>query len=115
MAKTAGRPKKAVKHERFTSIGLTRSEDFIIREKAAKAGLPLSGYLRTMAIYGQVHAKFTDEELNFVKQLIGMSSNLHQLTRIAQHEGMLQAIMYFETYRNRIDELLNHLQKCSVK
>ncbi len=44
--KSPGRPKRPPKYERFTSIGLSISDDFIMRHKAAKAGLPLSGYLR---------------------------------------------------------------------
>jgi Bacterial mobilisation protein (MobC) len=110
MKKSPGRPKKIVKRERTSGIRLTKTEDFIIRNKAAKAGLSFTNYIRKMAIYGELRARFTDEERQFVRQLIGMSGNLNQLTKAAHKEGLLQAILYFEGYRDRIDELLNHLQ-----
>ena len=71
MKRTPGRPKKVVKRECTSGIRLTKSEDFIIREKAAKAGLSFTSYIRKMAIYGQLKAKFTDEERQFVRQLVG--------------------------------------------
>ncbi len=60
-----------------------------------------------MAIDGEVRATLTDEQWQYVKQLVGMSNNLNQLAGTAQKEGTLNAVLHFELYRNRIDELLN--------
>lgn len=63
-----------------------------------------------MAIHGMVKPRLTEEESRFVRQLIGMSSNLNQLTKNAYQEGMLKTMIYFERYRNQIDELLQKLR-----
>lgn len=105
-----GRPKKLVKRERTTGVRFTKLEHFIVREKASKAGLKLTAYVRQMAIHGMVKTRLTEEESCFVRQLIGMSSNLNQLTKNAHQEGMLKTMIYFERYRNQIDELLQKLR-----
>jgi hypothetical protein len=110
MKKTPGRPEKIVKRELTSGIRFTKSEAFIIREKAAKSGLAFTSYIRTMAINGEVRARFTDEERQFVRQLVGMSNNIDQLVKLGHQEGLLQALLHFESYRNKIDELLNHLK-----
>lgn len=105
-----GRPKKPVRRERVTGIRLTKAEEFIVRQKAAKAGMRLSAYIREMAIRGKVKARMTEEERHFVRQLIGMSTNLNQLAQRAHREGILKAMLHFEMYRNRLDELLKNLK-----
>jgi len=110
MKKTPGRPKKIVKRELTSGIRLTRSEAFIIREKAQKAGLSFTSYIRKMAICGEVKARFTEEERHFVRGLIGLSNNLNQLVKLGHQEGLLNATLHFEKYRDQIDELLNRLR-----
>lgn len=106
--KSTGRSKKRPrKYECFATICLTPSQDLIIRDKAAKAGLSLSGYLRKMAIDGEVRAALTDEQWQYVKQLVSMSNSLNQLVGIGQQKGTLDAFLHFELYRDRIDKLLN--------
>ena len=105
-----GRPKKIVKREKFTGVRLTKSEHFIVKEKALKAGLPLSGYVRQMAINGTVKARLNEEERHFVRQLIGMANNLNQVAKSCHEEGVLKAILYFENYRTQLDELLKKLR-----
>jgi hypothetical protein len=110
MKKTPGRPKKIVKRELTSGIRLTKSEAFIIREKAQKAGLCFTDYIRKTAIYGEVKARFTEEERQFVRGLIGMSNNLNQLVKVGHQEGLLHATLHFEQYRDQIDDLLNQLR-----
>lgn len=110
MKKTPGRPKKIVRRELTSGIRLTKSEAFIIREKAQKAGLPYTNYIRKMAIYGEVKARFTEEERQFVRALIGISNNLNQLVKLGHQEGLLNATLHFQNYRDQIDELLNRLR-----
>lgn len=105
-----GRPKKPVRRERTTGIRFTQTEHFIIKEKASKAGLKITVYVRQMAVQGTVKSQLTDEQSRFVRQLVGMSNNLNQLAKSCHEEGMLKAMMYFERYRNQIDELLQKLR-----
>ena len=108
--KKAGRPTKAVKKEIRASIRFTRPEYFIIKEKAAKAGLNAAAYLRQVAIYANVKARLTEEDRHFVRQLVGLANNINQLTKLSHQEGLLSVIRHFESYRRQIDALLKKLQ-----
>ena len=52
-----------------------------------------------------------EEEKHFVRELIGISNNLNQLTKKGHQEGLLTAVMLFEKYRNMIDEILEKLRQ----
>jgi Bacterial mobilisation protein (MobC) len=108
--KLAGRPVKAVKREVRACIRLTRPEYFIIREKAAKAGMKAPAYLRQIAIGTRIDTRLSDEERLFVRQLIGMANNLNQIAKCCHAEGALKAMVYFETYRSQVDEILKKLK-----
>jgi hypothetical protein len=64
-----------------------------------------------MALNGSIVARTSEEERHFIRQLIGISNNLNQLTKKAHQEGLLTAVMHFEKYRNKIDELLEQLKQ----
>lgn len=108
--KKAGRPVKTVKKEVRACVRFTKTEYFIIREKASKAGLKASEYIRQITINGQVKTRLAEEERQFARQLIGMSNNLNQLAKACHQEGLLQAMVYFESYRNHLDEILGKLK-----
>jgi hypothetical protein len=108
--KKAGRPAKTVKKEIRVSVRFTRPEYFTIKEKAAKAGLKPSAYIRQVGIYAIVIPRLTDEERQFARQLIGMANNLNQLAKSCHQEGALRAMMYFESYRTQLDEILKKLK-----
>jgi hypothetical protein len=108
--KLTGRPAKVVKREVRACIRFTRPEYFIIREKAAKAGMTASAYLRQIAICTRVDSRLSDEERHFVRQLIGMANNLNQIAKCCHVEGALKAMVYFETYRAQVDEILKKLK-----
>jgi hypothetical protein len=103
-----GRPRKAI-HKTVTSLRLTKTERYIIKNKASKAGLRVTAYIRQMAINGKVTARLNDEERQFVRELVGIANNLNQLTKKGHQEGILTAVLLFEKYRNVIDELLEKL------
>lgn len=108
--KKTGRPVKAVKKEIRASVRFTRPEYFIVKEKARKAGMPTSTYLRQLAMHAQVTSKLSNEERQIVRQLIGMANNLNQLAKICHQEGALRAMLYFENYRTHLDEILKKLK-----
>jgi hypothetical protein len=68
-------------------------------------------YIRQMALEGNVAVRMSEEERHFVRQLIGISNNLNQLTKKGHQEGLLTAVLLFEKYRNIIDELLEQLRR----
>ena len=108
--KKAGRQPKAIKKEIRACVRLTRHEYFIIREKAVHAGVNASVYIRQTAIQGRIISRLTADEVQTVRQLIGMSVNINQVAKICHREGLYEAMQYFEHYRNLIDELLKKLK-----
>ncbi len=107
----AGRPAKIIKKEIRAAVRFSKAEHFIVRQKAAKAGMKVSAYIRQIAINGELLSRLTEEERHFVRQLIGMSNNINQLTKNSHNEGMLKTMLYFETLRNQIEvplKKLNH-------
>lgn len=108
--KKAGRPVKAIKKEIRACVRFTRHEYFIIREKAGQAGVTASVYIRQTAIQGKIISRLTADEVQIVRQLIGMSVNINQVAKICHREGLYEAMKYFEHYRNLIDELLKKLK-----
>lgn len=108
--KKAGRPLQAVKKEVKASVRYTRSEYFAIREKASKAGLKASEYIRQITLSGQVKSRLTEEERTVARQLVGMANNLNQLAKTCHQQGLLSAMVYFESYRDSLDEVLRKLK-----
>src|SRR5688500_11884957 len=98
-----GRPGKPVKRESVTGVRFTKAEYFIIKQKASKTGLGITVYIREMALKGQVTERMNEEERQFVRQLVGMSRNINQLAKKAHQEGLLTALVFFETHRNQFD------------
>jgi|SRR6187551_1790397 hypothetical protein len=108
---SGGRPKKVIKRESATGVRFTKAEYYVIKQKALKAGIRVTTYIREMALNGSVKARTSEEERHFIRQLIGISNNLNQLAKKAHQEGLLTAVMHFEKYRNIIDELLEQLKQ----
>jgi len=107
--KQAGRPVKAIRKEIRACIRFTKAEYFVIRNKATKAGIKASAYIREIAINAEVKARLTEEERQFVRQLVGLSNNINQLAKNSYKEGMLKTMLYFDAYRNELDLLLKKL------
>lgn len=108
-SKNKGRPPKPVKQEKFIGYFVTRVQHFIIQQKAAQAGVNISDYMRQMAIHGQVKPRWSEEDRHLFKKLVAMSNDLHQLARSAEKEGATNIMLYFNQYRDRIDEVLKRL------
>jgi len=104
-----GRPSKAVKKEIRAAVRFSKAEYFIVKEKAARAGIKPSLYIRQIAIHALIKPRLTEEERHFVRQLIGMANNLNQLAKSCHQEGVFKAMVYFESYRKKIDDILKDL------
>jgi len=108
--KKAGRRTKNIKREVRAAVRFTKSEHFIVKEKAAIAGNTVSNYIRRVAINESIRTRLTEEERKLSKHLAGMSNNLNQIAKACHEEGMLKAMAYFQNYRNQIDALLVKLK-----
>jgi hypothetical protein len=109
MSPITGRPKKARKQEKFIGYFVTTAQYFIIQQKAAKADVNLSDYMRQMAVHGYVKARWTPEERQMIKKLIGMSGDIHRLVDLAKTEGAAGSALYFSSYRDAIDQIIKKL------
>ena len=109
MSKITGRPKKAIKQEKFLGFFVTHAQHFVIQHRAAKALVNMSDYLRQAAIYGEVKARWTPEEREIFKKMVGISNDLHQLVIIGQQEGATSAVLHFQQYRQMIDDVIKQL------
>lgn len=88
---------------------MTRAQSFVMKQKAEKAGVNISDFIRQLVLNGYVKAKWTAEERGMVKQLIGMSVDLHRLVLIAEKEGSTDAVLLFVKYRGIMDSIINTL------
>jgi hypothetical protein len=109
MSKITGRPKKAIVQEKFIGFYVTQAQYSVIQHKVGKAGVTISDYMRQMAIYGDVKTRWTPEERELFKKMVGMSNDLHQVVIVARQEGVLSAMLYFERYRQLIDDVIKGL------
>ena len=110
MEKIKGQPKKAMQQEKRVHFALTAKQYFVIQQKAAKAGLTIPGYMRQVAVNGEVKPKWTEEEYQMVEQMVGMSEGIHQLVLQAQKEGVTHAALSFTRYRGVFDEIIHALR-----
>lgn len=99
-----GRPRKPVRKESATGVRFSKSEYFIVKQKALKAGLKVTAYIRQMAVEGKVDAAMGEEERQSVRQLAGMANNLNQLARKAHEEGLMRAMLLFRGFIEKLDE-----------
>ena len=104
--KNTGRPAKPIKRERSMAVRLTATERFVITQKAERAGMTLTAYLRHIAMNGKVFARVSEEDRNIARQLIKMTNEIHELVVLADKEGMIKAIFLIEGLRFRIDNLI---------
>lgn len=105
-----GRPNKSIKKEILRSIRFSELEYIVIKHKASKASIKVSTYICQMSINGKIISRLNEEERHFVRQLIGMSNNLNQLTKKGHQEGFLTAVLMFDKYKKAFDELLEKIK-----
>ncbi len=108
--KKPGRPTKAIKKEIRACARFTRSEYFIIKERASEAGVNASAYIRQTVIKSKITPRLSKDEIYFVRQLAGMSANINQVAKVCLREGLFEAMRYFENYRNLMDQILKKLK-----
>jgi len=108
--KKGGRPTKRLKRELRITARFSKLEHYILQQKAGKAGINVSEFLRQAAITAKVTARLTEEERNIIRQLIGMANNLNQMAKVANREGMGSIRLLLESCLQQVHGLLNKLQ-----
>ena len=108
--KKGGRPLKKLKREIRVTVRFSQLEHYILQQRATKAGMNISEFIRPAAIYGKVIARQTEEERNFTRQLIGMANNFNQMAKVANREGMTSIRLLLEGYLLQVNGIINKLQ-----
>ena len=108
--KKGGRPPKKLKRELRVTVRFSQLEHYILQQKAGKAGINVSEFLRQAAISVKVTARLTEEERNIIRQLIGMANNLNQMAKVANREGMHSIRLLLEGCLLQVNSILNKLQ-----
>ena len=108
--KKGGRPTKKLKRELRITARFSKLEHYILQQKAGKAGINVSEFLRQAAITVKVTARLTEEERHIIRQLIGMANNLNQMAKVANREGMGSIRLLLESCLQQVHGLLNKLQ-----
>ena len=68
---------------------LSRTERYLIDEKAKKAGMKISEWMRQASKNAKVQSRFSADEMNMMRTLSGMANNLNQLAKLAHQQGLL--------------------------
>lgn len=84
-----GRPIKILKKESGIRVRLSKTERYLISEKAKKAGLKISDWVRQAAKSAKITTRFSADEMSMMRTLTGMANNLNQLTKLAHQQGLL--------------------------
>jgi hypothetical protein len=108
--KKGGRPPKKLKREVRVTVRFSRLEHYILEQKATKAGMNISEFIRPAAIYGKVIPRQTEEERHFTRQLVGMANNFNQMAKLGNTEGIASIRLLSESCLQQVHGLLNKLQ-----
>lgn len=111
--KKGGRPKKIVTRSKQLGIRFTADELQAISQKAAAAGCCVTEFIRKTSLKGVVISRLTREEKQIANDLKAIGNNLNQIAKKAKQEGILTAVLLFESYRDFLDSLIkkfNHDQ-----
>ena len=108
--KNIGRPAKIIKREIRAAIRFSKNEYFIVKEKATKAGVRPSEFIRQTAIYSTIKSRLTEEERQIVKVLIGMANNLNQIAKLCHQQNLLSALYQFQAELKLLDTILKKLK-----
>lgn len=108
-----GRPTKTETQKRKypLNLKLTTIEHFSLKARAKEAGITRSECVRQAITKGVIQQRITPEVLDLVRKLCGMANNLNQIARKANGAGYQDARSEYLTLADRIDNLLNELEK----
>jgi ketol-acid reductoisomerase len=106
-----GRPIKTIKKDSGIRVRLSKTERYLISEKAKKAGLKMSDWLRQAAKTAKVTSRFSADEMSMMRTLTGMANNLNQLTKLAHQQGLLVVQQKCRNLISLIDDTLKYFAR----
>lgn len=84
-----GRPRlsRAEKRQYVKVVKMNTKEFYMLKSKADIAGMTMTEYLRACIDSTNVIQRIRPEEMDYIRKLIGMSTNLNQLAKQANTFG----------------------------
>ena len=106
-----GRPPMAATEKRKYKITVrfATKEYFSSKEKARRAGVTLSEYLRRVSVSSVVRERLRPQHLQHILQLTGMANNLNQIARKANATGYVSGRTEYCYLASEIDDLISHI------
>jgi len=89
------------------NLKLTEENYALVKEKAEKLGLKTTQYAREMTLKGGIKSRFTLEELDLIRKLSGMASNLNQIAKKANQAGFAKVGIEAVGIISQIKQLLD--------
>lgn len=107
-----GRPIKGYSEKRTRQVNfkLSIEEHLLLKNKARQSGLVINDFVRKCISNCTVLQRLTVDQLEYLKQLMGMANNINQITRKANTHGFEPVIEEYLYLANRIDSLIKHIQ-----
>lgn len=107
-----GRPPKSATEKRKYKITarFATKEYFSLKEKARRAGITLSEYLRSSAASSVVRERLRSQHLHLIHQLTGMANNLNQISRKANAAGYVRVRSEYHNLASEIDNLISRIK-----
>ena len=104
-----GRPKAKIRRDQTLRIRINATELFLIKTKAREAGMRASTWIRQAAKAAKIAPRWTPEQMELLRVLVGMANNLNQLTKQANSGKLLFIVRKCESLLAEIDDTLKYL------
>lgn len=107
-----GRPPMAATEKRKYKITVrfATKEHFSLKDKARRAGVTLSEYLRRVSVSSVVRERLRPQHLQHILKLTGMANNLNQISRKANAAGYVSARTEYLNLASEIDDLISRIK-----
>ena len=90
---------------------LATPEYYRLKSLAAQSGLSQSDLMRQLISQGKVVPRFTIEQVDYIRKLIGMANNLNQLAHEAHIQGTDPLATHCEITATEVMNLIKYIKK----
>jgi hypothetical protein len=110
--KKGGRPKKgaAEKLKYKVSFMLPTGDYLALKATAKAAKLPRAEVVRRAVTGCRIVARFTPEQVGWMRNLVGMGNNMNQLTKLAHQSGYAENAAQNRRVAGEISRTLKHFR-----
>ena len=92
------------------TVRFATKEYFSLKDKACRAGVTLSEYLRRVSASSVVRERLRPQHLQHILKLTGMANNLNQISRKANVVGYVGIRTEYRNLASDIDDLISRIK-----